>query len=117
MTNWEDMVDLIAGRVKQLNALVDQMATRVRELEEMLNAAGVGFEVWVELGDGMSLGYCRWKGRFRVSVSDVGDTHAGAKPWTDCTREIKVSTFARVDDLLERLLSVTTERVKELTAK
>lgn len=91
----------------RLNELTDRASEVIKDTEDFLNANNIGLTetVPIEEGGDASLGVRRYSSRFRICyLTGVGATLA-VRPWSDCTREEKLDSFARLPDLILKLAS------------
>lgn len=99
-----------------LNHLTDKMGAVVLEVEGFLNkecSAGIRADTTIrseetEYGDTwfQALSYRRVGSRYRIAVvtGDAGDPDDWTiKPWSDCDRETKIASIAKLPALMEEI--------------
>jgi len=116
----------IAPRLNEANAAADNVVTQV---EKFLNEeCSIGLPCWI-LADKLEingdhcpqhlwLGYDRVNGRFRIMVERLVETagkqeNLGPQPWTDCPRDVKLTTLTKLPRLLEHIA----EEAKKVAVK
>jgi hypothetical protein len=115
----------------KLNALTDRANDLVRRTERFLSEeCRVGGPIYVHVEsldedvepDGPCLetylGYGRFKGEHRIIVEHVleGDPR-GAKPWAECSRDIKLASLDALPTLIKKLLEKVSKQVADVDAK
>jgi hypothetical protein len=111
---------------ERLNTITDEAAETVRAVEDFLNeqcSLGVfakviiwhAYEPW---DDNLYLAYQRSGSRYRIvlrwepaQATDPEDFTT--KPWSECTRDQKLETFAKLPDLLAELSKVVDRRIAD----
>src|SRR5215203_6170076 len=109
--NLRKHIDSIRKLSSQLNTLSDELGKTVASVEEFLNVTcslGIPSSVLVEEDDEshirIHLCYGRVGGKFRIAVGLVfDDGEENTKPWSDCTRDVKIATFKKLPDLLAKI--------------
>ncbi len=113
-----------------LNQNLDEAGATVRAVEDFLNDecnVGIPASVTVSAGTdndsgisfGTELSYIRIGPRFRVAVTrwnDANPEDSTIKPWSDCTREIKMEAIRKLPELLVEVANQLDEHLKEAQA-
>lgn len=99
----------------QLNSLTDTMAEQVKEIEDC--GLGIPAEVAVP-GAEYTLLYCRFGSKMRVCVGNQGVNNPPVvKPWSDCSRDVKIQSAKSIPALLAEMENLARERIAELNRK
>lgn len=114
----------IGEQSARLNQLCDEGAATIRELEDVLEKMNVGVPASVKLvdeDDGCgyweieSFVYSRIGSRFRIGhyrADASGPDSVVEKPWSDCSRQIKIDTLHRLPDLVAAIADEVEKRAK-----
>ncbi|MBL9080617.1 MAG: hypothetical protein JNK76_02360 [Planctomycetales bacterium] len=104
-----------------LNSVCDEAAETVRQAESFLSACRVGIRAWVQIGsdeDGNEsfLEYMRIGKNFRIAITYIVDGESGTRPWSDCSREEKLESFAKLPDLLLEIAARVDQKIQQSKA-
>lgn len=107
--NLREAVESLRKLTPRLNDVTNLANETVRKVEAFLNdQLSVGVEALVKVKsnpedyEATYLEYRRVGGKFRIAVcnTDPDGVESGLKPWSDCTRDVKLETFAKLPELL-----------------
>ena len=117
-------LDKLRASSFRLNQLTDEAGAMVAEVEDFLNQeCSIGVPVYVSVkesddcaGNGSQyLGYQRVGVRFRIAVSWGEDPREDqVKPWSDCTRAVKIETLKMLPDLIGKIGEKVDETIAEV---
>lgn len=103
----------ISEQTARLNQLCDEGAATIRDLEDTLEKMNVGVPAEVNLRryedpscyEYEDFVYRRIGGRFRIgyALSSIEPESEIEKPWSDCSREIKLETLPRLAELVSQI--------------
>ncbi len=97
----------------RLNELTDSASSGIVTLENYLAECSIGIEVAIVVDIGsekVKVGYVNLGRRQRIAVKTPTDTVF--KPWTECSREVKLKTIHYVPKLLEALAKKIDDEIK-----
>ncbi len=114
----------IGEQTARLNQLCDEGAATIRDLEDTLEKMNVGVSAsltihsyedhsgWYEYEHFV---YRRIGGRFRIGYAsgDCSPESEIEKPWSDCSRQIKIDTLHRLPELVAKIAEEVETRAKE----
>jgi hypothetical protein len=105
-----------------LNQISDTAAKTVKEVEGFLETCSIGVPAYVMFADGPSdddhgyLAYVRVGNRFRIAVSFGEDPDREyVRAWSDCPRDIKLDSFAKLPELLAHIAKRADEKIVAAT--
>jgi|GEM_PF-4920636 len=93
----------------RLNQLTDSAAAAVKQLEGFLQECGIGLHAFVripEFTESNEPAFLEWRRvgqAYRICVVLGAPEHETVKPWSDCTREVKLSAIAALPNLVTEL--------------
>ena len=109
----------------RLNALADEAAVLVRELERFLGeecSLGVYASVKVAALDpdgeySRLIQYRRHASRFRIVVTEGScEEDEDSKPWSDCSRDVKLQSFERLPELVSEITKQLDAKIRKAEA-
>ncbi len=110
-------VDRLKQSTSKLNKITDEAAQVIQAVEAFLaKECSVGINVFVMVSEEADehgppwfthLGYERYQGKFRVTVSvGIDSEDSTTKPWSEWDRATKLETVKKLPALLEKIASV-----------
>jgi hypothetical protein len=132
-------IERIQNAVKQLpsvaakiNAASDDLAKPITKLEASLKKYSLGIPTWVTIKSGGEvpdhwedeLGYTKIDGKWRIAIRSIegnlqypeADSYS-AWAFNDAPRHLRVEAIEKIPDLLEALISNTTNMTNEIITK
>ncbi len=108
----------------RLNQLTDEAAATVKEVEEFLGqecSIGISTSLQVQKAaepgdDDVYLEYRRIGSRFRIAYVRCpydGTQTEHVKPWSDCSRNVKLQIIKKLPDLLAAIAKKVDDRIEE----
>jgi hypothetical protein len=118
----QDTFDVLRNLSTRLNTITDRANESVREVEKFLNEeCSIGIKAHIkirDIADGVpeaNLEYRRVGSRYRIAVVEINEQgqDTKVKPWTDCSRNDKLSSFEFLPELLANIASSVEESLQE----
>ena len=105
-------LDDLAKAADHLNALSVQLNQFFTEVEEKLNAMGVGVTVWLDVteSENWQIGYAKLKGVWCLVAREGSDASASTVALRSAPRLVRVEAVPRLEELVAALRA----RVQEL---
>lgn len=108
----------------RLNQLTDDAAATVKEVEDFLGReCSIGIPSYLQIqkaaepgDDDVFLAYCRIGSSFRIAHVRCpydGSENEYVKPWSDCSRDVKLETIKKLPDLLTAIAKNVDDRIEE----
>jgi hypothetical protein len=117
-------IDNLKRSTARLNKIADEASAIVLAVEAFLNKeCNVGLETYVQVSSKLVdqergeveltiLGYQRWNGKFRITVSvGIDDESNTTKPWAEWDRDTKLETVIKLPELIDKTAAAVDERV------
>lgn len=114
-------IELLRKLSLQLNSLSEELNQTVLAVEHFLGVTcslGISVGALVEADSSEELQtyleYRRVGGKFRIAVVEIAEQgEINVRPWSDCPRDEKLKTFAKLPDLLANLAETIQVRIKQ----